>query len=89
MTLLEDLYYGNLNPNESFRRSGTYSKALKALVAQEENLEKSLTDEQKEIFNKLQNCQSNFNAVGESDSFIKGFRLGVRIAIEMMRAEEE
>ena len=89
MTILEDLYYGNLNPNESFRQNSKYSKALKALVAQEESLEETLTDEQKEIFNKLQNCQSNFNAVGESDSFIKGFRLGARIAIEIMRSDEE
>ena len=89
MTILEDLYYGNLIPNESFRQSSKYGKALQVLVAQEESLEKTLTDEQKVMFNKLRDCQSNFNAIGESDSFIKGFRLGAKIAVEIMRSEEE
>lgn len=89
MTILEDLFHGNLHPNEYFSRGSKYSKALKALVAIEDQLEKTLNDEQKELFEKLRECQADYNIAFESGAFAEGFRLGAKLIMEIQRTDGE
>ena len=89
MTILEDLFFGNLCPNEYFSRGSKYGKSLKALVEIEEQFEKTLTDEQKEIFAKLRECQANYDITYESGAFAEGFRLGVLMTMEIFQPEKE
>lgn len=54
MTTLEDLYYGNIIPHEhSFKRGSAYSEVLGYIVRHEDDLKATLTEQQKEIFEKL------------------------------------
>ena len=48
MTILEQLYYGELNPNmQSFETESKFGQALKNMVQTEEELLKVLTGEEK------------------------------------------
>jgi hypothetical protein len=47
-------------------------------------LEKSFTDEQKEIFEKFHDCWSEYMSLGEAAIFEYAFKLDMQIAIETL-----
>jgi len=47
-----------------------------------------LEGQEKKLFLELVNAQSEANGIAEVESFINGFRLGARIAIEVMNEED-
>ena len=49
-----------------------------------EDLEKTLTDEQKVIFEKFHDCWSEYMSLGEAAIFEYAFKLGMQIAIETL-----
>ena len=77
--ILEDLYYGNISPNERRIRPG--SKIQKAMLkrdALETKLNESFTDEQKAAFEQYLAVSAEVLDSCCLDSFITGFRLGAR-----------
>ena len=85
MTTLEDLYYGNIILHEhSFKRGSAYSEVLGYIVRHEDDLKATLTEQQKEIFEKLKDCESELHGMNELEAFINGFKLATRIMIEVM-----
>lgn len=48
-----------------------------------ENLEKSFSDEQKEIFKKFHDCWSEYMSLGEAAIFEYAFKLGARIMLSV------
>ncbi len=49
-----------------------------------DKLMKEITDEHKEIFEKFTDCFSELNDINEREIFIYAFRLGMRIAIDVL-----
>ena len=50
MGILEELWYGNISPCEmDFKRGSKYSELLGYIVRHEEDLQKRLNDEEKEV----------------------------------------
>ena len=43
-----------------------------------------LTEQQKEIFEKFKDCQSEFSGIGEQEAFTTVFILATRIIVEVM-----
>lgn len=85
MTTLEDLYYGNIVPQEhSFKRGSAYSEVLGYIVRHQDDLIPTLTEQQKEIFEKLKDCEAELHGMNELGAFISGFKLATRIMIEVM-----
>ena len=85
MKTLEDLYYGNIIPHEhSFKHGSAYSEVLGYIVRHEDDLKATLTEQQKEIFEKLKDCESELHGMNELEAFINGFKLATRIMIEVM-----
>ena len=61
---------------------------LKAVATQNEDLlRESLSDEQKELLDKLTECITDISSISERDMFITGFRLGVKLMINVMSDE--
>ena len=61
---------------------------LKALAAKNEDLLKeTLSDEQKELLDKLTECITDISSISERDMFIVGFRLGMKLMIDVMKDE--
>ena len=89
MTILEDLYYGNIHPNERYIKSGTKVDQLVKLICKNEDaLCATLTEQQKEIFEKFKDCQSELSGTVERDAFRDGFILATRIMMEVMEGLE-
>ena len=84
-SIINELRHGNIIPQEDSR---TNSKEMKELLGymsrHHENLEKSFTDEQKEIFEKFHDCWSEYMSLAEAAIFTYAFKLGVQIAIETL-----
>lgn len=86
MTVLEDLFYGNIQPCD-IKQSAEVRRKLSAMTAAEEKLVETISDDSQrtevlEIFNK----QTELIALCERDAFMDGFRLGVRMMIETLSA---
>ena len=82
-SIIEELYYGNITPAErSFRRTGEYAHILQLVTRNEEKLAKTLTEAQKETFEKFKDGTSELSGVTEVTAFTLGFKLGLRLTVE-------
>ena len=88
MNTIQDLYYGRISPYEmSISATPEYQK-LKTLADKNEDLLKeTLSDEQKELLDKLTECITDISSISERDMFIVGFRLGMKLMIDVMKDE--
>ena len=88
--MLEELFFGNINPNEKqFIRNSEYADNMKIISDNEEKLTLLLTGKEKELFLDFTNAQISTNSITAIENFIIGFRLGVRIGIEVMDTEDD
>ena len=80
---IEELYYGNLEPQElSSELTPKLKKKLSQLTEKEERLAANLNGEEKELFLNYASDYNEFLSISNSDSFISGFRLGARFAYD-------
>ena len=83
MTVLENLWYGNIRPVESFVDGNTEYKSLLRLVGKNrEKLEATLSHEQAELFEKFYTAVNEMNSTAEVAAFSYGFRLGAQLMNE-------
>lgn len=83
MQTISELWYGNIHPFEQCTYGDKRVKELMKLAARNhEELEKSLTEKQKEILEKLEECLNEMHDYAEQDAFSYGFRLGIRLMAE-------
>lgn len=59
------------------------------ITAHHGNLRATLTEKQKELLEKLDDCCVELTAINEREIFTYAFRLGARIAVEIMSFEDE
>ena len=83
---IEELWHGNIIPQEDNR---TNSKEMKELLGymlrHHEDLEKSFSDEQKEVFEKFHDCWSEYASLAEEAIFAYEFKLGVNLMLETLQ----
>ena len=90
MTILEDLYYGNICPWErSVKKESREQKAVQLMVTNEERLRATLTDQQKEMLDKFRDSCNKLLAICERESFVSGYVLATRIMVEVMQGVAE
>ena len=86
---IEELWHGNIIPQEDSRTNSPEMKELLSYMARHhEDLEKSFTDEQKEIFEKFHDCWSEYASSAEEAIFAYAFKLGGRLMLETLRDKE-
>ncbi len=87
MNILEELWYGNIYPNEqSIRRDSEYAQALHKVVDEKDSLLPSLTSELQKGIEKLLDVQMEAAVIAERDAFITGFRLATQIMVDGLTA---
>ena len=85
MTVLEDLWYGNINPHETFLNGNCRFKHLLAIMGRNrDNLSDTLTEQQKETLAKYDDAVSEMHSLAEQAAFQYGFSLGVRLMMEVV-----
>ena len=79
MHILEEFWYGNINPMERpFQRQRKFDKTFRLLTKNEEKLLENLNEQEKEVFDKFKDCYDEMIQTTECQTFIKGFKLGAR-----------
>ena len=85
MKLLKELWYGNIEPTDFDADAGKdYKEALRLITRNEEKLQATMTDEQKELFSRYTDCVREYQSMAECLLFQNSFRLGARIMLEVM-----
>ena len=89
-SILEELWFGNVVPNTECREVTKQRKELVGYLANHyDNLYETLTDKQKEVLEKFSDCYADLSDINEREIFVYAFRLGARIAIEVMNFNVE
>jgi hypothetical protein len=87
-SILEEFWYGNLEPTEyDTSPSPEYKELLQLIARNEEKLQATMTDAQKDLFSRYQDCVREFQAMAECLLFQNSFRLGARIMLEVMQKD--
>ena len=78
--ILGELWHGNITPQEDCRNNTPEMKQLMDYIARHHNdLLKMLTDEQRDIFERFDDCFSEYASLAEEAIFVYAFRLGARL----------
>ena len=89
-SIINELWHGNICPQTDSRNKSSKMKELMEYMARHhDDLLKTMSDEQKEIFEKFDDCWSEYVSLAESAIFEYAFRLGARLAIEVQKDSEE
>ena len=87
---LEELWYGNICPEADSRTTTLEMKQLMGYMARHhETLLATLNDEQKETFEKFDDCWSEYASLAEKSIFVYAFKLGMQFAIEVLIFDED
>ena len=80
MNILEEFWYGNLEPAEyDASPDPEYKELLQIIIRNEEKLKATMTDSQKELFSRYMDCVREFQAMAECLLFQNSFCLGARM----------
>lgn len=83
MNIIEEFYYGNIEPQElNSELKHKLKKKLSNLAGKEEQLSAHLDGEDKELFLDYVRAYAEFLSISSSDSFISGFRLGAKFTYD-------
>ena len=86
---LEDLFYGNLTPNEQqIILDSPLQQAMDQAEEYEERLTALLAGEEKTMLLRLLNAENEIGSTLALENFILGFRLGMRLAIESLDGDD-
>ena len=84
-TLLEELWYGNVSPQEQSKEHIREIKNLLNLMGKNrDNLSATLTEDQKETLAKYDDCVNEMYGIIEREIFSYAFRLGGRFMLETL-----
>jgi len=85
MNILEELWYGNIEPAEyDMSPSKEYKQMLQLISRNEEKLLATMTDAQKELFAKYADSVRDYQVMADCMLFQSSFRLGGRMMLEVM-----
>ena len=85
MNIIDELWYGNINPCEEIKVKGNYEYdfALKRMSETLDNLMNAIPDEQKALFDEFIKNSDTVSSILERAAFRKGFCLAVKMMTEV------
>ena len=89
MKILDELYYGNIDPHTRRAQPDAQLDKIRALlICSEEKMRSTLSKEQREWFEKCKELESELSELQEREMFEKGFCLAIKIMAEVMHTVE-
>ena len=82
MSILEELWYGNIKPCEDKEISDEEKKLVELMARHQEYLTSKLKDKDLDAFKKYVECVGEYTSLVECQAFEIGFKLAVRLLIE-------
>ena len=81
--IIEELFYGNLEPQElTTEITPRLKKKLNVLVKKEEELSAMLPEKEKELFANYVSAYNEFSSISIADGFVSGFRFGAKFTYD-------
>ncbi len=88
--ILEEFWYGNINPQEQSKESSRAIKELLKLMGRNrDRLHDSMTAEQRETLEKYDDCVNEIHCIMELEIFSYAFRLGGRLMLATLMDSDE
>lgn len=85
MTILEELYYGNLNPTDIVTLPNNQTDSMLVLVDRnKKKLEEVIDNEQRKALDKYVESSTELSVLVECEAFIKGFSLATKILAQAL-----
>lgn len=82
MSILQELWYGNINPSEDKEISDEEKKLVELMARHQEYLTSKLKEKELDAFKKYVKCCEEYTSLVESQAFEIGFKLAVRLLNE-------
>ena len=82
MRLLEEFWYGNIEPTEY--DTNACKEVLRLITRNEEKLQATMTDKQKELFSRYTDAVREYQTMAECLLFQNSFKLGAKMMLEGM-----
>ena len=86
-SILKELWYGNICPETDSRTTPEMKQLMEYMARHHDNLMETMTDEQKDIFERFDDCWGEYASLAEKSIFVYTFRLGANIAIDILSAD--
>ena len=81
---IDELWRGNIIPQVERRNTPEMKELLGYIGRHYDDLIKTLTDDQKKIFEKFEDCWSEYTSLSDAELFEYAFKLGMNLAIEVL-----
>ena len=89
MDTIKELYYGNIHPFEyDIKKDSESDRLAKLVLRNDASLKAAMNENELELFGKFKDAVTELNCLNECESFVNGFRLGLRLIVEALHAEE-
>ena len=86
--IITELWYGNVRPwEQSNHGDEDFLKLSQFLVTHQHNLRDSLTEEQKKLLEKYEECCIELEGIEAKNAFTHGFCLGVKLLSAVMHTK--
>ena len=88
-SIINEIWHGKIIPQEDSRNNTKEMKELLNYMSRHhEDLEKTLSNEQKVIFEKFHDCWSEYMSLCEAAIFEYAFKLGAQITFEALISKD-
>ncbi len=85
MKILEEFWYGNIEPAEyDASPCDEYKDLLQLITRNKEKLLATMTEDQKDLFSRYTDCVQELQEMSERLLFQSSFKLGARMMVEVM-----
>lgn len=82
-SFIEQLYFGNINPQaRCFPKGSRAEKAASAVSSAEEQIKEHLPEEAQHLLDEYCSAYSDLISLSCRDAFAQGFRLGAKMAVD-------
>ena len=82
MTTLQELWYGNIRPNEDKVITDEEKELIELIAKHHETLSSSLKNDDLNVFEKYIDCFTEYASLIEAQAFEIGFKLAVKLLID-------
>lgn len=82
MNILQELWYGNIRPNEDKILTDEEKELVSLISKHHETLSSSLKNDDLDVFQKYVDCFTEYASLIECQAFEIGFKLAVKLLID-------
>ena len=79
MSILQELWYGNIRPNEDKVVSNEEKRLIELITRHHETLSSSLKNDDLDVFEKYVDCFTEYASLIECQAFEIGFKLALKL----------